>query len=311
VQSYEWHQLSAAREYKATWTQIDEPKVDESMLIADFMEKLGVPLGNSQSSGMFHGSQRKSLSVLGAYIVQRFPEIERVGVILISDVVETTAAYGNVCIRQCINHVDNVGKLATLRLRFDCGNHFRSAENLACFAVELPRELKQHMYTSYLVEKHGKHVCDSELFAAVRRWVREYLARPHAFIGDEHRLLEVLKEGAAKDMKFNPSGLRFIIELTAVPDKKPTIYSKLELPKDQHLTRSYCWESVLHDASPNGILIKNWVFSDSTECTNLGGILEECDRDKERQKKEAAHKKKRRRRRRRQRLRRRKKQKSE
>ena len=158
LEAYEWHQLSGIRETHAAREQVENPAPNTAMLTCDFMEKLGVPLAHRQTSGMFHGSQRKTLSILGGYLVERGSDniIQKTGIILVSDIVETSAVFANLGVRQCVGHIKNMGHLDRLRLRYDCGTHFRSAENLAFFNVELPVLHKQPTVTSFFVPKHGK-----------------------------------------------------------------------------------------------------------------------------------------------------------
>ena len=76
--------------------------------------------------------------MLGAYVVQRGPgeQIAQKACVMLEDVVEKSAAYGNLCAEQVLKYVRGLGSLGALRFRFDCGNHFHSYEKLARFAVE-------------------------------------------------------------------------------------------------------------------------------------------------------------------------------
>ena len=108
---------------------------------------------------MWHGAQRKTLSVFGAYIVQRSAPsapLETTYVFLVSDVLSKLSSYGNLCIKEALRHVKRLGTLSTLRCWFDTSNHFRSYENLHCFAVEVAEAYKQRTRVSYFVETHGK-----------------------------------------------------------------------------------------------------------------------------------------------------------
>ena len=80
----------------------------------------------------------------------------------------------------------------------------RSYENLYEFLHEVPSTHQQLPRVTYLVEKHGKGPDDAEIFCPVRRWLNEYLLRPDAFVDSEDALAEVLRAGAAQEMRANP-----------------------------------------------------------------------------------------------------------
>jgi hypothetical protein len=267
VSSYEWHILAAARESGQARRDAEEPKPNEATGQGDFMEKVGIPQAHRQTSDMFHGSQRKTLSVFGFYIAQRNAEgkVEKTGVILVSDVVETTACYANLCVEQAVAHVKRLGELDMLRLRFDTGNHFRSYESLASFCWKIPHKYDQRTLVGYHVEKHGKCVCDSEIFSPCRRWTDEALANPKALIESEEQLVEVYRAGAERDMRGNPTGMKWIIELVKVPEEKPLTAKVLKFRGSTvevtHVNRSYCWEAVVDKRYPCGIHLYNHIFT--------------------------------------------------
>ena len=59
VISYEWHMLAASKENKAARATIERPPSDTAAFQGDYMENVGVPQCGRQTSGMFHGSQRR------------------------------------------------------------------------------------------------------------------------------------------------------------------------------------------------------------------------------------------------------------
>lgn len=114
-----------------------------------------------------------------------------------------------------------------------------------------------------MVEKHGKGPDDSEIFARVRMWLREYLLKENAFIDTEEKLVEVLRSAADKEWKANKAGLKFQIEVFH-PGPRPT--EKHELLFDDHVTRSYCWESLPRPGADK-VILRNWLFSDARNFT--------------------------------------------
>ena len=274
IASYEWHMLAAAKENKQARLGAESPKPNEATGLGDFMEKVGIPQAHCQTYDMFHGSQRKTLSVFGFYIAQTDADgrVEKTGVILVSDVVETTACYANVCVEQAVPYVKRLGELAVLKLRFDTGNHFRSYESLACFCWSIPHKYNQRTQPSYRVEKHGKSECDSELFSPCRRWLNEALAAPKALIESEHDLVQAYRKGAEKDMLANPTGIKFIIELVNVPEAKPLTAKVLKFRGSTvevtHVNRSYCWEAVPDHRYACGIRLYNHVFTNMPVTAN-------------------------------------------
>lgn len=113
----------------------------------DFMEKLPIPISGSQTSEQFHGAQRKTLSVFGAYFVLRDAAGKRSkkAIILVSEVIELSALFGSMCVLECLKHVEGIGALKQLVLGFDTGTHFRSYENLYYFLFLVARKFKQSL----------------------------------------------------------------------------------------------------------------------------------------------------------------------
>ena len=70
VASYEWHMAAAQMEQKSMRSLVQKIPPNSFYLHADFCEKLPVPLNGSETSGMFHGAARKTLSIFGCYCVQ-------------------------------------------------------------------------------------------------------------------------------------------------------------------------------------------------------------------------------------------------
>lgn len=122
-------------------------------------------------------------------------------IVLLSEIIELSALYGSLCVKKALEHVDNVGRLDTLTLGFDAGNHFRSYENLFHFLYDIPKQSGQPVRLNFLVEKHGKAMCDSEVFSPVRRWLDEWLLNPNSFADSEEAVAEVLRRHAKREMQ--------------------------------------------------------------------------------------------------------------
>ena len=124
---------------------------------ADFAENIPIPMSYAQTSDMFHGAQRKTLSIFGAFIVQRSSQASsrKLAVVLVSDVIEKSAAFANECVQRALSFVERVGNLDCLRFCFDSGNHFRSYESAHLLFHAIPVQRNQRCCTHCLVEKHG------------------------------------------------------------------------------------------------------------------------------------------------------------
>ena len=256
---------------------MEDPPSNEVYFHADFAENIPIPLAHSQTSDMFHGSQRKTLSIFGAYIIQRDDRRSprKLAVVLVGDVIEKSAAYANACIRRALTFVKGLGRLDALRFCFDSGNHFRSYESSHLLFHEVPLQYRQRAVTHYLVEKHGKGPDDAEIFARIRMWLKEYLLQEDAFIDTEQKLVSVLAAAAAREVRENKDGLQFHIEVFQ-PADRPT--KKNELAFADHITRSYCWESIpgVRRGAPT-LELRNWIFSDATAFTPVAYSVQQSD----------------------------------
>ena len=224
--------------------RLESLPVAEAYLHADFAENIGVPLANRQTSDQFHGSQRKTLSVFGAYIVQPQQKNEKsrkLAVVLVSDVIEKSALYANKCIEKTLPFIHKLGKLQVLRCCFDSGNHFRSAQSAHLLLHDIPLRHRQRTVCHYLVEKHGKGPDDSEIFSRLRAWVQEYLRQDGVVIDEAQTLVQVFQAAADREYKANPLGVKFHCEVFD-PGERPQ--EKQEISFEDHITRSYCWESI-------------------------------------------------------------------
>ena len=49
------------------------------------------------------------------------------------------------------------------------------------------------MRLNFLIEKHGKSMCDTEIFSPARRWISQFLLNAEAFCDTEFEVAEVLQ----------------------------------------------------------------------------------------------------------------------
>ena len=93
---------------------------------------------------MWHGTQRKTLSLFGAYITEwHGDEISKKIVIYISEIIEKSALFAKLLIQKAVAHINQEG-LELLKFRFDAANHFRSYESAYFLFIELPRRLQKN-----------------------------------------------------------------------------------------------------------------------------------------------------------------------
>ena len=91
VQAYEWHALAAQREQATMRASLAALPPDTCYFQADFSENIGVPLGHEESSDMWHGAARKTLSVFGVFLRQWVGgEVKTRNILYVSDVIEKT-----------------------------------------------------------------------------------------------------------------------------------------------------------------------------------------------------------------------------
>ncbi|CAJ1352410.1 unnamed protein product [Effrenium voratum] len=265
VAAYEWHMAAAQLERNNMRSRVENLGPSRAYCQFDFMEKLPIPISGSETSDQFHGSQRKTLSVFKMYAVERSRDGKRQvsAVVLVSEIIELSALFGSLCVLESLNHIQNLGSLDELILGFDTGTHFRSYENLYYFLYKIASEKKQQCRVNYLVEKHGKSMCDSEVFSPIRRWLDEFLLNADAFCDTEEQVVNMLKTYAAREMKQNPGGTKFTVKV--FNPAKPRKTWALSFVDDDYITRSYSWEAVPNRNTRFPVRISSCVFSNSDQ----------------------------------------------
>eukprot|EP00439_Symbiodinium_sp_Y106_P053666 s5058_g7.t1 len=264
VDSYNWHLAAAQLEQSNMRLTAANLGPNRAYCHCDYMEKLPIPLSGSETSGQFHGAQRKTLSVFAMYAVEADAQGRRTttAIILLSEILELSALFGSLCVHEALTHIKNIGRLEELILGFDAGNHFRSYENMYHFLYKYPK-MGQLTRLNYLVEKHGKAFCDSEVFSPIRRWLDDFLQHPESFADDEEQVAAVLRKYARREQQQNPDGTKFIIK-TFSPDK-PRMSHYLQMDADSDMvTRTYSWEGKPTGNARFPVRISNCVFSHSS-----------------------------------------------
>lgn len=275
VQSYEWHILAAAREQASMRRSIETLEPGTCYFQADFSENIGVPIAHEETSDMWHGAARKTLSVFGVYLRQWIENQVKTRIVLyVSEVLEKSALFASLLIRKAVEkEVLNKGKLKKLIFVFDAGNHFRSYEAAHNTMIYIPLQYKQPCVTRYLVEKHGKGPCDAQIFSPMRRFLKQACLRPDFFAENERQVVAALKEQAAKEQAANPDGPEWVIEVPTLPARRPA--AKVITMHNCQINRSYCFESLLSKSAASGVQIRNWIFSDSGSFDRLNFSVEE------------------------------------
>ena len=84
--------LAAAREQASMRTSIESVAKGTCYFQADFSENIGVPLANEESSDMWHGAARKTLSVFGVYLRQwEDGQLRTKNILYVSEVLEKSS----------------------------------------------------------------------------------------------------------------------------------------------------------------------------------------------------------------------------
>ena len=86
---------------------------------------------------------------------------------------------------------------------------------------------------------------------------------PGAFADSETKVVQVLQQAARRDEAANPRGARWVIEVPDLPQERPDSHAMVMA--NASINQSYCFESVLSRRSEHGILLRNYVFSDSAK----------------------------------------------
>ena len=269
VQAYDWHMLAAAREQASMRTSIESVAKGTCYFQADFSENIGVPLANEESSDMWHGAARKTLSVFGVYLRQwEDGQLRTKNILYVSEVLEKSSLFATLLIRKAVEEeVVDLGRLKKLLFVFDAGNHFRSYEQAHNTMVHIPVQYSQPCVTRYMVEKHGKGPCDSQLFSPMRRFLKQACMQTDFFAQDENDVVRCLQKAAAQEAEANPDGPKWIIKVPDLPDKRPS--AKVLTMLNCQINRSYCFETVLSKYSRTGVEIRNWIFSDASQYDKL------------------------------------------
>ena len=259
-QSYDFHMAAAAMEQHNMRELVRSIGPNRCYIHCDYMEKLPIPISGSETSDQFHGSQRKTLSVFTGYMVQCNSAGVRTvtAIVLISDIIELSALFASMCVMECLKHVVGLGTLDELVLGFDTGTHFRSYENMYWFLWHIAAHYRQKCRLNYSIEKHGKSMCDAEVFSPIRRWISEFLLNADAFCDTEQQVVDMLTAYSRREHEQNPCGTKFHISVFN-PVKPRT--SHCLCFDDDLITRSYSWLAEPTNLPRFPVTISNMVFS--------------------------------------------------
>ena len=129
----------------------------------------------------------------------------------------------------------------------------------------------------FLGEQHGKGPVD-QLFGWTCAWIESFLQnKPIYGIQD---LLQCYKKGAQDMVDTDPQGPKFHIMKFDPGEDRPLTRSFFQCP-DFLITRTYCLHAELVQNAPNGLRIRNNVFSDSHGDLLRHWHVEVRDRDEE------------------------------
>ena len=196
----------------------------------------------------------------------------------VSEVLEKSALFASLLIRRAVEReMLHLGKLENLLFVFDAGNHFRSYEGAYNTMVHIPQSYRQRCETRYMVEKHGKGPCDSQLFSPMRRFLKQACMLPNFFADSEHAVVAALQAAAAAEHAANPNGPTWLIEVPELPAERPSTFA-LAMQNCQ-INHLYCFESIISARARAGVQIKNWVFSDSSDCETVRFTVEPKEPD--------------------------------
>ena len=189
-------------------------------------------------------------------------------ILYVSEVLEKSSLFATLLIRKAVEEeVVDLGRLKKLLFVFDAGNHFRSYEQAHNTMVHIPVKYSQPCVTRYMVEKHGKGPCDSQLFSPMRRFLKQACMQTDFFAQDENDVVRCLQKAAADEAAANPDGPKWIIKVPDLPVKRPS--AKVLTMLNCQINRSYCFETVLSKYSRTGVEIPTWIFSDANEYDKL------------------------------------------
>ena len=255
AETYEHHRVAAKRQLASLKPLLTKalPK-RHAAIFSDYKQQKTLPLGNVQVADDFFAPARKEVSVFGSIISQWVGEsFVKEKHLYLSEVIEHTP---------CITNKLTRAQLETLReptdmVHFgsDCGNHFRSYENLKFTAVDVPKEFNTDTRTSIFCEKHGKFDYD-RLFGEMERAIEAYLDMPNSSINTIQQLYAILVEHFK-------SKIGYKVHIWSPGEFTPDESTWLKFKKNYYITRSYCMESRRNPVFQHGVELCNFVFDDS------------------------------------------------
>ena len=182
----------------------------------------------------------------------------KLGFLVVSPIIEHTALAAALQV-QLLKGELPMDKIASCHFWMDCGGHFRTLDMCSYVATEWASSSSANIpcTLSWFGEKHGKGEVDG-LFSCANRWIQSKIRNPGAEIASVADVVATLRQGAAEDMRKDPSGMIYKI-LEWNPEKKPTHLWKGTSDEVQ-IRKTYC---LTVKAVRSFLQWQNHVFSDA------------------------------------------------
>ena len=261
VSAYAFHRRSADRQ-KTAVTSVSEALEPKHILCwMDFKQNLTVPLAFRQTSNMFWAQARMEVSIFGLVVHVGQAQAggpRKLGFLVVSPIIEHTALAAALQV-QLLKGELPMDKIASCHFWMDCGGHFRTLDMCSYVATEWASSSSANIpcTLSWFGEKHGKGEVDG-LFSCANRWIQSKIRNPGAEIASVADVVATLRQGAAEDMRKDPSGMIYKI-LEWNPEKKPTHLWKGTSDEVQ-IRKTYC---LTVKAVRSFLQWQNHVFSDA------------------------------------------------
>ena len=133
-------------------------------------ETHSVPLGPVQAGGEYYANSRMGCNTLGVVAIK--PNGKKVHCAVLTRALEKSAVLAHVGIQQVIQELRERGHLDGIKqiiLWSDVGPSFRSWLFLSMVAIDIAGRLQLPCEVNFLLEKHGKNLCDSWFAILARR----------------------------------------------------------------------------------------------------------------------------------------------
>ena len=245
AEAYEHHIVSAARLNRCKSILEKNLPRGDILLSADWKEGVKLPLSKVEIGDDHFAGVKKELSVYGAVVKQWVGDkLVEDKYIVVSEEIEHTPDVANKLWRYLLDTIKEWPTTKCAHFWSDCGNHFRSYENLLFSAYDLVTERQIRTKTCQFCEKHGKGKIDGE-FGEVDRAFSDFLDTEGAIIDTKACVLEVLRSHFRRKANYH------VVDWSpgaTVPDTQRW----LKPARDYLITRSYCVEAMPNPVRAHG-----------------------------------------------------------